>query len=617
MLAASALACRPQGSAAAPDSGPVAWIDEDPLRAAEIPAATSPPRAAVTRLDRLLDLLDAARFTGDEAARDALWTALGGAARGRGPEATRDAETRLLTEALALDLRPELDDDARGFLAGAITLLSADLGLIARSDDLSVRVAAYRNIAEDGHPRAADNARWRLYDHVRGCLVGAAAAAPERRLEVAVHGLYVREDSLAEWLDDRAVHAQAPWPPASELWGLLVAERDALAALPRWRGALDRRDRDDAVLQDTFLTALPAARDSAWDVLRAPSGTGRKDSLAPVVGIAGDDVTIDLGRPGARRGQRGAPELVRALEAALARDGRGVVLLVAPPMLPSPALHALLRAFLDARVARVESAVREPRLPEGTGEIIAALPLEIVRPTDQGPAARAIGRARLRVHLGGRGPRFAIDGGWLDLVTGPAELESLLARLDRAYPRERMITVSLGDDVLYQQLQDLLRALVGGPQRRFDVAAWTPGAAPPPDAPLDRAVAAERHKLDVRSDLFSRTASAGLVLPAPSPGSAAAPLLPEGDYKRAEALARELVRCLPELETPLRPGEAVDVALRFEAGRLAAVTPQSPRTRVPAPRLAALGACIEDQARGFRLREQHAAVTFAVRLHAT
>lgn len=607
-------ACRPRDTAPPDDVGPVAWIDADPLAPAEIPAATAAPRQAVARLDRLLDILDAARFTGDEDAREALWSALGGTAMGRGPEATREAETRLLTEALALDLRPELDDDARGFLGGAITLLSADLGLIAGAEDLSVRVAAYRTVAEDGHPRAADNARWRLYDHVRGCLAGATTAAPERRLEVALHGLYVHEDSLAEWLDDRAPHAQPPWPAPSELWRLLTAEREALAAVPRWRSVLARRDRDDAVLQDTFLATLPAARDGAWDVARVPAGTGRSDSLAPVVGISGDEVTIDLGRPGARQAQRGAPELVRALEAALARDGRGAVLLVAPPLLPSPALNSILRTLLDARVARVESAVREPRLTEGAGDIIAALPLEIVRPSDQGPAAQAIARARVRVHLTGRGPRIGVDGGWLDLLPGPADLEAQLARLDRAYPREHMVTLTLGDDVLYQQLQDLLRALIGGPQRRYEVVAWTPAAAPPPDALPEKALAAERRRLEVRSELFTRTASSGLVLPPPPPGAPAEPLLPEGDHKRAEALALRFVRCLPELETPLRAGEAVDVELRFEAGRLAGVAPQATKTKIAAPQQAAFKRCVEDEARGFRLREQQGVVSFLVRL---
>lgn len=606
LLAACGPGCRPQAGTVAPEDAPVAWIDADPLAGAEIPPADAAPRAAVVRLDRLLDVFDAARFTGDEGAREVLWTALGGTAMGRGPEATREAETRLLTEALALDLRPDLDDDARGFLAGAITLLSADLGLIAGAEDLSVRVAAYRNVAETGHPRAADNAHWRLYDHVRGCLAGAVSAPPERRLEIALHSLYVREDSLAPWLDDRAVHAQPPWPAPSELWSLFTREVAALGAEPRWRGVLDRRAGGDADLERTVLSALPAARDERWDVLRVPSGTGRKDSLAPVVTIADRQVTIDLGRPDAVTAERGAPELVRALESALSRDGRGVVLLVAPPMLPSPALNSILRTLLDARVARVEAAVREPRLTEGTGDIIAALPLDIVRASDQGPAAQAIGRARLRVHLAGRGPRLAIDGAWLDLSPSPTDLETLLAQVDRAYPREHMIALTLGDDVLYQQLQDLLRALVGGPQRRYEVVAWTPAAPPPPEAPTDKALAAARKQLDVRMNLFQRTASAGLVQAAP---------LPEGDQKRLEAIAANLVRCLPELQTPLRPGEAVDVELRFDEGRLAAVAPKPPKTKVPAARLAALKACVEDETRGFRLREHQDAVALAVRLH--
>jgi hypothetical protein len=606
VLAASTLACRPQGSSAPPaDTGPVVWIDADPLAPAEIPASSAGTRAGVARLDRLLDLFDAARFTGDEGARESMWTALGGAAMGRGPEATREAETRMLTSALALDKVAGLDDDARGFLAGAIALLSADLGLIAGSDDLSIRVAAYRDVAEQGHPRAADNARWRLYDHVRACLSGAAAAPAERRNEVALHALYVREDSLVAWLDDRAVHAQPPWPAPDSLWTLLTGQREALAATERWRAALARRDRADAELQSTVLAALPAARDGGWELLRAPAGTGRKDSLLPIVAIDDKQFTIDRGRPQARSGERGDPALTRALEAALARDGRGGILLVAPPMLPSPALNSLLRLVLDARVARVEAAIREPRMSDGTGDVVASLPLEVVRPNDQGPAAVAISKARLRIHLGGRGPRAAIDGGWLDLSQSPGDLEALLGKLDHAYPREHMITLTVGDDVLYQQLQDLLRALIGGPQRRYDVVAWTPGAAPPPDPLPEKALAGERKRLQTRADLFQSTATAGLVQQAP---------LPEGDQRRVEALSRQLSRCLPEIEVPLKSGEAVDVDLRFEEGRLAAVAPRPPKTRVAAPRLAALKTCVEDEARGFRLREQQDAVTFAVRL---
>ena len=226
-------ACRPGSATTAPPDAPgpgapIVWYSGDALAARAISSAPrdASPALRLARLDLLLDLLDAARFADDPGAREQLWLGLGGTASARGDAATRDAGTRLLGEAIKLDSGP-LDDDARSFIAGVITLLSADLGLIGAADDLAIRTAAYREVAATGHPRAADNARWRLYDHVRGCLQGAIAAAQERRPEVAVHALYVREDSLAAWLDDRAAHAQRPLPAADELLALMLGPRAA------------------------------------------------------------------------------------------------------------------------------------------------------------------------------------------------------------------------------------------------------------------------------------------------------------------------------------------------------------------------------------------------------
>src|SRR5690606_24776971 len=91
--------------------------------------ATGDPQARAVRLDRLLDLFDAARFGQDEDARETLWGGLGGHATGVGEQASREATERLLQEALALEdaARSAADDPTGAFAADAIMLLSADL----------------------------------------------------------------------------------------------------------------------------------------------------------------------------------------------------------------------------------------------------------------------------------------------------------------------------------------------------------------------------------------------------------------------------------------------------------------------------------------------------------
>ncbi|WP_434427936.1 hypothetical protein [Nannocystis pusilla] len=70
----------------------------------------------------------------------------------------------------------------------------------------------------------------------------------------------------------------------------------------------------------------------------------------------------------------------------------------------------------------------------------------------------------------------------------------------------------------------------------------------------------------------------------------------------------------PSWRPPCAPARPSTFELRFEEGRLAGVEPKPPKTRVPAPRLAAFKTCVEDEARGFRLREQQAGVRFIVRV---
>lgn len=612
MFAATTVACRPAPSTppAADPGAPVAWHTGDARVARAISTAQGGTASErVARVDVLLDLLDAARFADDPGAREQLWQALGGTLRARGQDATRDASTRILGEAIVLDSGP-LSDDTRAFIGGVIALLSADLGLIGGADDLSIRLAAYRDVATSGHPRAADNARWRLYDHLHGCLQAAVTAPQERRPDIAVHALYVREDSLAPWLDDRAVHAQPPLPTADELLALLLAPRDALASDPRWSATVAGRDAADTALAAAVHSSLPAPRDPTWPLATVVQGTARRDSLLPIVRVDDRSVDIDLGRPQLVHGERGAPEVARALEAALARDGRGAVLLVASPQLPSPALTAITRTLLDARVARIELAVREPRVRPAAstsdpGQVVVQLPLELLRETDTGPAARILRDSRVHLHLSGRGAQLALDGRWLALTADAPALAAALARVRQAYPRERTITLQLGEDVLYQQLLDLLAALIGGPSRSFEVAAWRPAAALPPNS-SSKSLAAEAARLERRAKLGRDGGRTSLQQAYP---------LAAGDQPRLETLARNLLRCLPELETPLPAGDPLRLDLRFDEGRIARISAQKPRTRIAPDRLAAVSTCAELEARGFRLREHRDAIAVELQLH--
>jgi hypothetical protein len=598
VLGCALLACAHDARRAERSPSPAAWIDRDladdsvrdePEVLAQL--AQSGTTGRVVRLDRLLDLVDAARFSGDTDARETLWDALGGHQTGRGAEATREAWLRLLNEALALEDAKDLDDDARAFLADAIQLLSVDLELPANADDLQIRTLAYRGLAEGGHARVVDNARWRLYDHVFGSLSGAVEAQPERRMDVAVHALHAERDSIEAYLDDAAPHAQPSWPSNARLWSLLEDQRDALASSPRWTTVLRGRAQAERELQDTLMTVLPARRAETWPLRSVPAGAGRRESLAPVLLLERDRAIVDAGRPQGRTVPTArADQLARSIQGTLTQDGRGILLVVADAMLPSPDLSAALAAAAAANVARLELAVREPRVPSKAGHVVTALPVEIGRVSDLGPGAKAIREARIRVHLTGRGPLFAIDERWLtSRPEGARDLEALLKLLDRAFPRERVVAMTVADDVLYQQLLDMVLALSQGPSPHYEAVGWLPDgtSAPKPGTRANDKV------LKARAALYVEDPQHAIEQPFP---------LRERDQKRLQKLARELFRCLPELETKLPTQGRVKVSLSFEEGRLSRIEPERVRG-IRARRLDALRDCIRDQAHGFRLRE--------------
>ncbi len=593
---------RPAAGPRAPHPGS-AWSDAPVMGDVGDPGplGQGTPEDRVARLDRLLDLLDGARFAQDTGARDALWSALGGHGTGVGPEATREATLRLLQEALTLEGRSALSQDSERFLADFIMLVSADLELPETAEDLSIQTLAYRQVLGHGHRRVTDNARWRLYDHVRGCLVGATAGDPQRRIEVAVHALYSETEDITALLQEGPPHLRPPWPGLGPLWDRLHSVTAPLHGDPRWEAVLARRLALDEDLRQTLASTLPAARDPTWPLATLETGTARPESMAPVVLITETAVVMDAGRPQART----LPlhqldrKLAPALGDVLAQDGRGIVLLAAPALTPSPVLHAALVASAAAGAIRVELGGREARLDGSDQDVVVALPLEVTTTQALGPHARAIVGARLHLHLEGRGTSVAVDGAWITKAPlGPSDLRRKLADLERAFPQETVVSLTLSPDVVYLQLFELLVAAMGGDRqhRPFEAVGWIADGLGPADG-----ASRDPDGLDRRLALSEATAT----LDQPYP------LRPD-DQARVQSLAESIRVCLPEWEGPLPRRGSVPVRVVFDGGRATDITVEVPG-RARGNRDAVV-TCVRERAYALQLREHTDRVTFTIRL---
>jgi hypothetical protein len=503
---------------------------------------------------------------------------------------------RLLDEAYAIeDLASDsaLSDTEQRFVADAIMLLSTDMFLPDTAEALITATLAYRVLAEDGHPRIADNAHWRLYDHVRGVLEGAVEISPAMRADVLVHALYVEREDISAWLDDLAPHARPPLPSPSELWSLLERHRDALGKIERWQPVVDHRAQREAELHETVVALLPRPRESTWRLVELPRGTAAPESLAPVVVLEPGRIQIE-----ARESSPADLELA-ALEGLLARDGRGILLLASAPDVPAPEYATTLRALADARTTTIELAVHEPALRRFDGKnddprsVVVALPLYVARPDDAGVGARSLRESRIHVQLGGRGPRFRVDGRWLGMTpTLPSDLIAFIDKLHRAYPRQHAVSLSLGADVQHQQLVDLLAALAGGRSPTFVAVGWMPDASIEPQPVADPA--AER-TLATRFELADAGIEMG-VGPAP-------PGVPDQDWARITSAIASLRPCVPELEVPL-PKQGLAVRLEFADHELIEI--EASGRKLAAASLERFESCADDRLAGFRLREHEA-----------
>lgn len=580
------------------------WIDSDPIGEATRADPERLDRLAgagiegrILRLDRLLDLYDAARFAEDAQARESLWIALGGHASTRGMEASREAVLRMLDEAYAIEdlaaADPSAIDEAQQrFVADAIMLLSTDMFLPDSAEALITATLAYRVLAESGHPRVADNAHWRLYDHVRGVLVGAVEIGPALRPDVLVHALYAEREDISAWLDDLAVHARPPLPSPSDLWALLERHRGALSSIERWQAVVNDRAQREAELRETVMAALPRPREPSWRLVELSRGTAAPESFAPVVVLEPGKLDVES--------REFDPTAIdpAAIEGLLARDGRGILLLASAPDVPAPEYAATLQALVQARASTIELAVHEPALPREDGSadssvVVLALPLHVARPDDPGVGARALRASRIHVQLSGRGPRFRIDGRWLGAApTLPSDLVAFIEKLRHAYPRQYAVSLSLADDVQHQQLVDLLAALAGGRTPAFVAVGWLPDAVIEREPVMD--TQAER-TLTARVELSSNAIA--IALPERPPEVA------EQEWARLRSATETLRVCIPELEVSL-PKTGLLVALAFADSDLVDLTASG--RKLSAASIERFEACADDRLAGFRLREHEA-----------
>ena len=572
-------------------------------------SAGGPHERRLARIDRLLDLVDAARMTQDANAREQLWIALGGHEITQGHEATREALARILDETLAVADARGLDDKQQQFAADVIQLITTDLQSPTSSEDLSIRTLAYRSLAEGGSSRVADNARWRLYDHVRATLAAVPKAPAKRRQAIALHVLYVEREDLNAVLSDRAIHARPPTPSPHSLVDQLHVQRNALASVPRWQGIVAKLVTEDEALAARVLTALPGPRSNRWPLMSFPRGTGSEDPRAPVVIADTDSVVVDATRPQ----QRLIPEtdiesaLPAAADGVMASEGTGQLLLVAPPQLPAPQLAKVLTALSASQVAEIDLAIHEPALEEGR-QVLATLPMQVVRDSDLSAGARALTDARIQLVVDGRKPTLVADGRRLSPLTYD-DLAAAVAQVAAAYPRERGVALMVGSDLQYQQLLQVVALL----RAHFGTVGWRVTSPAPADHGQPQAVGTTtgrpwtRHDLEQRAQLWQPRARAELEQPFP---------FREADQRRLQRVANELYTCVPELERA-PTSRILRIQLSFEDGRLARIR-LGPKTKVSDHRRRqAVLSCAQDVAFGFRLREHRDTVTVVAKLALT
>ena len=193
-----------------------------------------------------------------------------------------------------------------------------------------------------------------------------------------------------------------------------------------------------------------------------------------------------------------------------------------------------------------------------------------------------------------------VDGKPLSTIAvEPRELAEQLDIVRRAFPRERIVRLTVAPDLQYQQLVDLVAALEGGTTPRWASVGWWAGGGQPEGVESP----ANDQRVQLRASLSFVRPKAEIEQPY---------TLKDDDQKRLQAFAESLAVCVPELEDA-RARAGIRVALRFEQGTLGPAKLEKPRV-AGGKKLSAFAECIDEQAFGLRLRHHAEKLALTVSL---
>ncbi len=552
------------------------------------------PWQRLARVQRLLDLYDAARF-GSDAARLTLTPSIEGLTEDltedRGPAASATTLDHLLNEALALESAQPLQHNTlyAHEVAQLIALLSADQGPDQTIDDSATKLLAYRHILELAPSMVQDNAQWRRFDYARGFLELATRAPARTRRKQAALAMLLVDEQVEPYLREGPSAARPNDPTPDELWHLVAQPLSLLAQDPQWASLARAKLIESEALRQTARSALPAPRTVEPWLPRHPQGCGRGEHFGPLVYVMNDSMVIDAHRPQARTLAHTASHAARtrALNLTLASDGRGVLTVTIEPGVRSADLFQFLQASAASTAEKLEFACAEPSLTTTDAWSVAAWPLG---PKLRNDVATALA-PRLLASLSGFGVRFIVDGSALaTLATTARDQQAMLHELRALFPRQTTLALHIGNDVVPNQLYGLLHAALDG-EGAFEQLQWLPELDLPSIPTHGDAVLARRRAW------LPWVAAWHVAQPYP---------LKQADQAHLEQWTPQLAACVLELDVPPERTSAFTVSLHLAHGRVVGVD---------APAGAdAVAACIRELSWGFRLQHHAEALTLVATL---